>query len=123
MFLFIFFTSVFVFSCNSLRDFCVSSLRASTCFAVFSCIYLRELLMSFLKSSTSIMRYDFKSESCFSDVGVSRIHCSGIPGFSWCQVFLVSVGKILAFAVFHLVIIGVRCPCWLWLELVTPVSL
>ena len=35
---------------------------------VFSCISLRELFMSFLKSSIIIMRYDFKSESCFSGV-------------------------------------------------------
>jgi hypothetical protein len=32
------------------------------------CISLSELLMPFLKSSTSILRYDFKSESCFSGV-------------------------------------------------------
>jgi hypothetical protein len=32
------------------------------------CISLRELIMSSLKSSTSIMRSDFKSESCFSGV-------------------------------------------------------
>jgi hypothetical protein len=31
------FTCLIVFSCNSLRDFCVSSLRTSTCLAVFSC--------------------------------------------------------------------------------------
>jgi hypothetical protein len=35
---------------------------------VFSCISLSELLISFLKSSITIMRYDFKSESCFSGV-------------------------------------------------------
>ena len=59
-------TCLVVFSCNYLRDFCVSSLRTSTDLAVFSCIFLSELLMPFLKSSTSIMRYDFKSKSCFS---------------------------------------------------------
>jgi hypothetical protein len=32
MVLFNSFTYLFVFSCNSLRDFCVSSLRASACF-------------------------------------------------------------------------------------------
>jgi hypothetical protein len=37
------FTCSVVFSCNSLRDFCVSSLRASTCLPVFSCNSLREL--------------------------------------------------------------------------------
>jgi hypothetical protein len=55
------------FSCNSLRDVCVSSLRTCSCLAVFFCISLSELLMP-LKSSTSIMRYDFKSESCFLGV-------------------------------------------------------
>ena len=59
---------LFMFSCYSLRDFWVSSLRASTCLPVFSCISLRELFMSFLKSYIIIMRCDFKSESCFSGV-------------------------------------------------------
>ena len=45
----------------------MSSLRASNCLPVFSYIYLRELFMSFLKSS-SIMRSDFKFDSCFSSV-------------------------------------------------------
>jgi hypothetical protein len=49
-----------VFSCNSLRT--------STCLAVFSYISLSELLMPFLMYSTSIMKYDFKSESCFLGV-------------------------------------------------------
>ena len=44
-------------------DFCVSSLRASTCLPVFSCISLRELFMFFLKSSITVMRSDFRSES------------------------------------------------------------
>jgi hypothetical protein len=57
-------TCLVVFSYNSLRDFCVSSLRTSTYFAVFY-ISLSELLMPFLKSSTSLMRYYFQSESCF----------------------------------------------------------
>jgi hypothetical protein len=57
-----------VFSCNSLRDLCVSLLRASTCLPVFSCISLRELFMSFLMSSIIIMRSDFRSESCFFGV-------------------------------------------------------
>jgi hypothetical protein len=83
-------TCLVVFFCNSLREFCVSSLRASTfltvfycnylsdfyasslmpstCLFKFSCISLSELLMFFLKSSTRIMRYDFKTESCFSGV-------------------------------------------------------
>ena len=37
-------TCLVVFSCNSLRNFCVSSLRFSTGLAVFSCISLSELL-------------------------------------------------------------------------------
>jgi hypothetical protein len=49
-------TCLAVFFCNSLRDFCASYLRPCTCFTAFSCISLRELLMSFLQSSTSIMR-------------------------------------------------------------------
>jgi hypothetical protein len=57
-----------VFSCNSIRDFCVSSLRACTCLSVFSCISLRGLFLSYLKSSIIIMRCDVKSESCFSGV-------------------------------------------------------
>jgi hypothetical protein len=69
------FTCLDVFSWNSLRDFCVSSLRASTYLPVFSCIYLRELFMSVLKFSISIMRYDFKSTPCFSSV-------LGNPGLS-----------------------------------------
>jgi hypothetical protein len=38
---------------------------------LFGCVFctsLSELLKSILMSSTSIMRYDFKSESCFSGV-------------------------------------------------------
>ena len=68
MVLFNSFTCLVVFSCNTLRDFCVSSLRSSTCLAVLSCISLSELLMPFLRSYTSIMRYDFESESCSSGV-------------------------------------------------------
>jgi hypothetical protein len=63
-----------VFSYNSLRDFCVSSLNAFTCLPMF-CIYLRELFMPFLKSPIIIMRCYFKSESCFSSV-------LGYPGLS-----------------------------------------
>jgi hypothetical protein len=36
--LFLSFVCLIVFSCNSLRDFCVSSLRASSCLPVFSYI-------------------------------------------------------------------------------------
>jgi hypothetical protein len=52
-----------LFSCNSLRHFCVSSLKTSSCLPVFSCIF-------FLKSSISIMRSDFRSMSYFSGVMV-----------------------------------------------------
>ena len=64
--------------------------------------------MSFLKSSISIMSYDFKYKSFFSCV-------LGYPGlgvvgeFWWCQVALVSVSQVLAFAFHHLVISVVRC--------------
>jgi hypothetical protein len=68
MILFIFFACLVMFSCNSLRDFCVSSLRASSCLPVFSCISLRELFMSFLESSIIITKSDFRLESCFSGV-------------------------------------------------------
>jgi hypothetical protein len=75
-------TRFVLFSFNSLRHFCVSSLKTSTCLAVFfcnslrtltysamfSCISSSELLMPFLRPFTSIMRYDFESESCFSGV-------------------------------------------------------
>jgi hypothetical protein len=55
-----------VFSCNSLRDFWVSSLSASTCLHVFFFISLRALFMTFLKFSIIAMRCNFQSESCFS---------------------------------------------------------
>jgi hypothetical protein len=58
-------TCLILFSCNSLRDFYVSSLRAFSCLPGFSCIFKRELFMSFLKSSIIIIRCDFKSVSCF----------------------------------------------------------
>jgi hypothetical protein len=68
MVLFNSFTCLVVLSCNSLRDFCVSSLSDSSCLPVFACIYLRELVMSFLKFCTIFMRCAFRSESCFSGV-------------------------------------------------------
>jgi hypothetical protein len=68
VFLFMSFTCVVVFSCNSLRYFCVYSLRVSSCLTVLFCISLMELFMSFLKSSIMIMRCDFKSKSCFPGV-------------------------------------------------------
>jgi hypothetical protein len=72
--LFISFACLILFFCNSFRDFCVSFLRASTYLPVFFCISLREL--KFLKSSITIMRSDFRSESCFSGVMV-------YPGLLW----------------------------------------
>ncbi|NP_083440.2 uncharacterized protein LOC102636203 [Mus musculus] len=67
-------TCLVVFSCNSLRDFCASSLISSTCLVVFSCISLSELFKSFLMSSTIIMRYAFKSGSSFLGV----LGCPGL---------------------------------------------
>jgi hypothetical protein len=46
MVLFISFACLIVFSCNSLRDVCVSSLRACSSLPVFSYISLRELCPS-----------------------------------------------------------------------------
>jgi hypothetical protein len=67
-------TRLVVFSCNSLRDFCASSLVSSTYLAVYSCISLSELFKSFLMSSTIIMRYAFKSRCSFSGV----LGCPGL---------------------------------------------
>ena len=53
-----------MFSCISLRDLFVSSLRASSCLPVFSYISLSE----FLKACIIFMRWDFRSTSCFSGV-------------------------------------------------------
>jgi hypothetical protein len=48
---------------------------------VFSRISLSELLMLFLKFSTSIMRYDFKSETCFLGVlGYTGLAAVGVLG-------------------------------------------
>ena len=55
------FTCIVVFSCDSLRDFCVSFLRGSPGLSVFYCISFRELFMS----STSIMRYDLNPNLAF----------------------------------------------------------
>jgi hypothetical protein len=56
-------TCLVVFSYNSPRDFCVSSLKSSCCLPVLSCI-------SYLKSSIIIMRSDFRSMPCFSGMMV-----------------------------------------------------
>jgi hypothetical protein len=48
--------------------------------------------MPFLMSSTSIMRYDFKSESCFSGVlgypGMSEVGLLGSDDGEWCWFLL-----------------------------------
>jgi hypothetical protein len=61
-------TCLVVFSCNSLRSFCVSSLTVLHVYLCSPVFFLRDLLMSFLKSSIIIMRCDFKSQSCISGV-------------------------------------------------------
>jgi hypothetical protein len=66
---------------------------ASTSLALFSCLSLSELLMSFLMSSASIMRYDFKSESCFSGVlgypGLTEVGKLGSDDGEWSWFLLV----------------------------------
>ena len=61
--------------------------------AMVSCISLHDLLMSFSISSTSIMKYDFKSESCFSDVlgypGLSVLGVLGSDDSEWSWFLLV----------------------------------
>ena len=69
------------------------------------------------------MRYNFKSESCFSSVLEYPGLCAGSPRFWWCWAVLVSVIKILMFAFRHLVICGLICSRYLWLEHVPSVSL
>ena len=59
----------------------------------------------------------------FQCVGVSWTCCCGITGFRWCHVALVSVGNVLAFAFYHLIISGVSWSCCLWLWLICPASL
>jgi len=60
MVLFNSFYCLVVFSCNSLRDFCVSSLRACTCLPVLSCISLRESFLTFFKSPIVMIKTGFK---------------------------------------------------------------
>jgi hypothetical protein len=69
--------------------------------AVFSCISFSELLMPFLKSSTSIMRYDFKSESCFSGVlGYPGLAVLGVLGSDYAKLsWLLLVRFCLPFAI------------------------
>jgi hypothetical protein len=75
MVLFNSFTYLVVFSFKSLRDIRVYFLRSSTCLPVFYCVSLRELFVSFLNSTITIMRCNFKSESCFSSL-------MGYPGIA-----------------------------------------
>lgn len=44
------FTHFFMFSCNSLRDFCVSSLRTSTCLPVLFCMFLKGVIYVLLNA-------------------------------------------------------------------------
>jgi hypothetical protein len=82
-----------VFSYNSLSNFCVSSLRASSCLPVFSCISLKELFMS-LKFSIIIMRSDFRSISCSSGVMV-------YPGLAlWWESLVLMMPSNLSFCCF-----------------------
>ena len=74
-------TCLVVFSCNSLRDFCVSSLRTSTCLPV-SLVVLWELFMSFLNSPIIIIRCDFYiRDLLFWCSGVTRVQCGERTGF------------------------------------------
>ena len=69
---------------------------------MFSCISLSELLKSFLMSSTRIMRYDFKSESCFSGVlGYPGLAVVGVLGSddAQCSCFLLVRFLHLPFAI------------------------
>jgi hypothetical protein len=54
---------------------------------------LNEFLKPFLMSSTSIMRYDFKSESCFSGVlgysGLANVGVLGSDDGEWSWFLLV----------------------------------
>jgi hypothetical protein len=83
MVLLISFACLHVFSSNSLRDFCVSSLRAFSCLPVFSYISVRELFMSFLKSSIIIMTNDFRSTSFVSGVISWRGLCDPDPSIGF----------------------------------------
>ena len=71
------------------------------------------------------MRYDFKSEYCFLGVlgypGLAEVGVLGSDDSEWSV--LVPVSKILTFAFCHLVISGISCYSYLWLELVPSVIL
>jgi hypothetical protein len=107
---FIFFTCLIVFSCNHLRDFCVSSLRASRCLPVFSCVFFKGVIfMSFLKSFITIVRCDFKSKFCFSSV-------MGNPGIAMVR----ELGSDDAKSPWFLLLMFLHLPSAIWLSLVLP---
>jgi hypothetical protein len=59
-----------VFSCNFLRDFCVSFLRISTCLAVFAC--------SSLKTSTCLVVFSCNSLTNFCVSSLSASTCLAV---------------------------------------------
>jgi hypothetical protein len=75
---------------------------------MFSYIFLGELFMFFLKSS--IMKSDFKSESCFSSV-------AGYPGLAMVR----ELGSDDASYPWFLLLIFLCLPFTIWLSLVLPV--
>jgi hypothetical protein len=81
-------------------------------FFFFFFFSLRELFMSFLDSSIIIMRYDFKSKSCFSSVLVYP-ELAVMGGISEFDDALVSVAYVLPLASSHVVISGVSWSCCL----------
>jgi hypothetical protein len=82
------------------------------------------VFVSFLRSCIIFMRWNFKSDSCFSGfVRVSRACCGRRTGLWRCQMELVSVAYVLMIASHCLVISGVNWPSCLWLDLVHPVTL
>lgn len=106
---FIFFTSVIVLSCTSLRDVFVSSLRASNYLSLFSCISLRELFVSSLKT---FMRWDKVRILFLWSVMISKACCNRRGVFWWCPIALAS-DYVLEFTFHHLVVSGeswARCP-------------
>ena len=83
---------------------------------MFSCNSLRELLISSLKSSIIFMRWDSRSESCSSDVlghpGLAVVGELGSDGarLHW------SFAYVFELAFCHLVITGVNWPVCLRLD-------
>ena len=91
--LFISFTSLIVFSCNSLREF------FCYLFMGFS-ISLKKLFISFLKSSIMITRCDFKS-------GLAILVCWGIQCSLWWENWILLMPNSLGFCCLC------SCPCLL----------